>query len=177
MCRAASPAASERSVAVRVVETVADHEDDDATELPPLADGIDPDTLDGLFNATTTPGDTDARFSFGYIDHTVHVYADHSVEIEYYAIDHNPSTNAIRYNGPPELETPSPSRTNPSPHSREYSILVVWSGYTLTVCPPYSSDTYVSERFISELVSKSASRASGSMVCASGGSDTGSTPS
>lgn len=61
---------------------VAERENVEPADLPPLADAINPDALDVLFDTINNPHVTDAHFSFNYLGHTVHVYGDSSVEIE-----------------------------------------------------------------------------------------------
>lgn len=82
MFSAPPPPSSGVSVTVKVVEKVAEHENVEPAELPPLADVINPDALNALFDSIKNPGDTDAHLSFNYLGNTVHVYADCSVQIE-----------------------------------------------------------------------------------------------
>lgn len=82
MCSAPPPPSPEVSVTVRVVEKVAEQENVDSAELPPLADVINPDALEALFDSFDNSGDTDAQVTFTYVGHTVHVYANRSVELE-----------------------------------------------------------------------------------------------
>lgn len=82
MFRGQPPPCCGVSLTVKVVEKVAEQENVDPTELPPLADGINPDALDALFDPITNPGDSDVYVSFTYVGYTVYVYADCSVELK-----------------------------------------------------------------------------------------------
>lgn len=69
------------SVTLKVVEKVAERENVEPADLPPIADVIDPDALNNVVDSIKNR-DTDAHFSFTYLNHTVHIYADYSVELE-----------------------------------------------------------------------------------------------
>jgi hypothetical protein len=61
------------SPATAVVEAVADHEGVAPTDLPPLADAVDPESLDAVVD--------DGRLSFEYCGYDVTVHADGSVSL------------------------------------------------------------------------------------------------
>ena len=67
--------------AVAVVETVADLEDADAVELPPLADTVDPDVIDQLVTSAGADIDSLAGLCFTYCDWNVFVRADGTIII------------------------------------------------------------------------------------------------
>ncbi len=70
------PIVADESPSVAVAEAVADHLDDDPTDLPPLFEVIDGDALDRVLQA---PG---AEVSFEYRDLRIRVVGDARVEIE-----------------------------------------------------------------------------------------------
>lgn len=82
MFRGHPPPSSGVSLTAKVVLKVAERENVEPADLPPLADVINPDALDVLFDTINNPNVTDAHLSFNYLGHTVHVYGDCSVEIE-----------------------------------------------------------------------------------------------
>lgn len=82
MFRGQPPPCSGVSLTVKVVEKVAEHENVEPAELPPLTDVINPDALDVLFDTINNPNVTDAHLSFNYSGYTIHVYANHSVHIK-----------------------------------------------------------------------------------------------
>lgn len=71
------------SLAYAVLEAIAEREDTDVADLPPLHERIDPDALDQLFAATydgTTRGGGHVRFSYaGYV---VTVHSEERVELQ-----------------------------------------------------------------------------------------------
>lgn len=69
------------SLAVKVVETVAEHEETDMIDLPPLATSINPDALNALFDSTEDLNDSETRLSLEYCGHTVQISADHTITI------------------------------------------------------------------------------------------------
>lgn len=64
-------------VAERIVQAVADSTDDDALELPPLYDTIDPEALDALVTRIS-----DGEVSFNYAGQRVTVQSDGTVVVE-----------------------------------------------------------------------------------------------
>lgn len=69
------------SLSRAVIEAVADAEDTDPIELPPLYDAIDPDALDSVFFGTK--GDAvDGRITFTYHGYEVQVDSDQAVALE-----------------------------------------------------------------------------------------------
>lgn len=67
------------NVVLTIVRTVADREDDDVTELPPLYDVVDPDVLQSFVESRTEAG---ATFQFTYSGYDVVVRDDGHVEVE-----------------------------------------------------------------------------------------------
>ncbi|MFU8868391.1 HalOD1 output domain-containing protein [Natronococcus sp.] len=79
-----SSQSSPRSPSLRVVETVANAEGVDPTELePPLYDAVDPNAIDDLFAATTAPNASrNGQLTFRYRGYDVTVRADGTVSLE-----------------------------------------------------------------------------------------------
>lgn len=75
---------SPRSSSLRVVETVANAEGVDPTELePPLYDAVDPNAINDLFAATTAPNASrNGRLTFRYRGYDVTVRSDGTVSLE-----------------------------------------------------------------------------------------------
>lgn len=73
-----------RSPSLRVVDAVANAEGVDPTDLePPLYDAVDPNAIDGLFDATATPNASrNGRLTFRYRGYDVTVRADGTVSLE-----------------------------------------------------------------------------------------------
>lgn len=69
----------ERPPVYAVVTAVADRTGQEPTELPPLADAVDPDALNALFAAGD--GGTVRRVAFEYCGYTVVVRGDGAVEL------------------------------------------------------------------------------------------------
>lgn len=69
------------SLAVKVVESVAEHEEADMIDLPPLAQSINPDALNALFDSIGDLNDTETQLSLEYCGHTVQISADHTITI------------------------------------------------------------------------------------------------
>lgn len=70
--------ATTQSLTVAVVEQVADRENVDALDLPPLNDVIDPDALDALFERPETAVD---RLTFSYHGYEVTVEGPERVQV------------------------------------------------------------------------------------------------
>lgn len=70
------------SLTVDVVNVVADYEDVDPVSLPPLAETINPDALDTLFDATSEATNSETYVAIEYCGHTVKVYADNTISLE-----------------------------------------------------------------------------------------------
>lgn len=70
------------SLIVSVVDAVASHEDVDVVDLPPLAETINPDALNELFERTRDPMNAKTHVSLEYCGHTVKIYPDHTIIIE-----------------------------------------------------------------------------------------------
>lgn len=70
---------TDQSVApsVAVIEAVGAVSNSEPTDLPPLAETIDPDALDSLFSSPASTG----RVVFRYAEYTVAVSADRTVRI------------------------------------------------------------------------------------------------
>ncbi|MFW6318289.1 MAG: HalOD1 output domain-containing protein [Halorubrum sp.] len=64
------------STTVSVVRAVAEAESVSPGELPVLADFIDPEAIDGLFDADLAVGRSGVRLSFDYCGYTVEVTDD-----------------------------------------------------------------------------------------------------
>lgn len=62
----------------RVVQTIADREGVDPTELPPLFESVDPDALDALLRRDDTAG---AQVTFTHHGHEVTVRSDGRVSL------------------------------------------------------------------------------------------------
>lgn len=69
------------ALAVKVVESVAEHDETDMIDLPPLAQSINPDALNELFDSIEDSDDTETHLSLEYYGHTVQISADHTVTI------------------------------------------------------------------------------------------------
>lgn len=81
-CQSTPPSRDTASVDSRIVQQVAEREERDPTELPPLYDVIDPDALNTII-AGTTPSDRKAvRVTFTYCGYVVRVNSDNEVRIE-----------------------------------------------------------------------------------------------
>ncbi|WP_049904570.1 HalOD1 output domain-containing protein [Natrialba asiatica] len=65
----------------KIVEAVAEREQCDTTELPPLYDTIDPAAITGLFGSTPTHSRPAGRLTFEYCEYRVAVDAGGSVSI------------------------------------------------------------------------------------------------
>lgn len=65
------------SASEQVVETVANHSNTDALDLPPLFDTLDPDSLDTLIR-----GMTDGKVSFDYAGYHVTVNSHGTIEVD-----------------------------------------------------------------------------------------------
>jgi hypothetical protein len=70
-----------QSPAVVVVETVAEIDNVDPTELPPLADTIDPDVVDQLVTSAGSDSDSLAALCFTFSGWNVFVRADGTIII------------------------------------------------------------------------------------------------
>lgn len=76
------PEGDTTNVATAVVETVADHEAVDPVSLPPLAETVDCDALNALFDRSdATRSDPPRRLTFEYCGHEVVVRRDGSVDL------------------------------------------------------------------------------------------------
>jgi hypothetical protein len=64
-----------KSVSQEIIELVAESENTDPLELPPLSEAIDPDALDRLFRNTS------GHLAFEYQGHTVTVEGNGGVEV------------------------------------------------------------------------------------------------
>lgn len=69
------------SVCLAVVDAVAETTGTARNELPPLAEAIDPDAVEVLFESVTGPSATDGRLTFRYAGCTVAVESDGSVSV------------------------------------------------------------------------------------------------
>lgn len=69
-------------LSVKVVEAVAEHDETDMVELPPLGESINPDALDSLFESVTDPPDSETQISLDYYGYTVRIDADRSITID-----------------------------------------------------------------------------------------------
>lgn len=67
---------------VAVVEAIAAKEDIDETDLPPIADVINPDALNTLFDSIEEAQRSDAHVQFEYCEYTVHIRGDLETAIE-----------------------------------------------------------------------------------------------
>lgn len=67
---------------VAIVETIAAKDGVDNSDLPPIADVIDPDALNELFDSIDEAHRSDAHFQFEYCDYTVHITGDQTITIE-----------------------------------------------------------------------------------------------
>jgi hypothetical protein len=63
---------------MRVLEAISDSLDTTVTDLPPLYDVVDPDSLDRIFEYRGGAG----WITFEYVDHHVTVRADGTVDVE-----------------------------------------------------------------------------------------------
>lgn len=71
-----------RPPSAAVVRAVADAEDVEETELPPLFHAIDPDALDALFEKGPLAARSTGTVRFSYADHDILVTADGAVTVE-----------------------------------------------------------------------------------------------
>lgn len=70
------------SLIVSVLEAMASHERVDVVDLPPLAESINPDALNELFDRTRDPMNATTHVSLEYCGHTVKIYPDHTIIID-----------------------------------------------------------------------------------------------
>ncbi|WP_168191255.1 HalOD1 output domain-containing protein [Haloprofundus sp. MHR1] len=72
------------SVSGELVKAVAALTNSEPTELPVLADSVDPDALDNLFRnrADGRPRDTDGRLVFDYDGHRVRITTDGTIAVD-----------------------------------------------------------------------------------------------
>lgn len=70
------------SLAMEVVEVVADYGGVDPVSLPPLAQTINPDAVDALFETTSETEGTETYVSIEYGGQTVEVYPDNTISIQ-----------------------------------------------------------------------------------------------
>ncbi|THE65921.1 hypothetical protein D8Y22_05205 [Salinadaptatus halalkaliphilus] len=61
------------TVCERIVTAVAELEDVDPVELPPLFDVVDPDALSTIFRSTTTSGPRTGQVSFPYAGYDISI--------------------------------------------------------------------------------------------------------
>lgn len=80
--RSAPEAHPRDSLIVSVLEAVASHEGVDIVDLPPLAESINPDALNELFDQTRDPMNATTHVSLKYCGHTVKIYPDHTIIID-----------------------------------------------------------------------------------------------
>lgn len=74
--------ASEPSLSVHIVRSVAEHAGTSPTKLPPLYDVLDPETLDDLFSHSTDAAlSVPMSVSFPYAGYAVTVYSDKHVKV------------------------------------------------------------------------------------------------
>ncbi|SEH12731.1 hypothetical protein SAMN04487967_0938 [Natronorubrum sediminis] len=71
----------DESVSVAVVTAVADRREVPVTELPPLYEWIDPDSLDALFEPTRRHGSRSGHLEFSYDGHDIVVKVENGLEI------------------------------------------------------------------------------------------------
>lgn len=64
-----------------IVEAVAEADDVDPLDLPPLYETVDPDALETLFTATNTSPRSTGKVTFEYSGHTVVVSSDGSIMV------------------------------------------------------------------------------------------------
>ncbi|APX95235.1 HalOD1 output domain-containing protein [Natronorubrum daqingense] len=71
----------DESVSIAVVTAVADRREVPVTELPPLYEWIDPDSLDALFEPTRRHGSRSGSLEFDYDGHDIVVEVENGLEI------------------------------------------------------------------------------------------------
>lgn len=69
-------------LSVRVAREIADHEEVDPTELPPLYHSLDPTALNSLFESTAGGGSRTGRVTFTYGRKRIAVDSDGDVTVE-----------------------------------------------------------------------------------------------
>lgn len=76
------PDSTETPPTVAIVDAVAAKDDVDTSDLPPIADAIDPEALNTLLTSMDEPHRSDAHFQFEYHDYTVHITGDQEITLE-----------------------------------------------------------------------------------------------
>ncbi|NGM70023.1 hypothetical protein G6M89_13580 [Natronolimnobius sp. AArcel1] len=64
---------SDPQLSVAVITAVADRQERDPIDLPPLYDAINPDALDAVFESTRANGERRGHLSFTYAGHEIYI--------------------------------------------------------------------------------------------------------